>query len=644
MAKPNYSWDQASDQLTRYLSPIYLPAGANGLTLTYAYRATATPPTVPPGASQWIGGLNSDMGGFLPFTASQIQVMERTLDMIEDIANIRLVRVGTGTTGTAAYSDQAELLLGNYTTGAATSYGGWGGYRFRVDNGVYTRAGKAWFDASEQNIANATSFNKAAFLFAHEVMHTLGVSHPGDYDVSDATFPTYEANAVFYEDSYEYTIMSYFAETATGANYGDNRPQTPMLYDIAALQAIYGANLTTRTGDTIYGFNSNTGYDAFTFTGPNARRIFSIWDAGGVDTLDMSGLAVGTTLNLNEEAFSSAGIRADGGMMINNISIARGAVIENAVGGRGNDTLIGNAVGNVLRGNQGNDILNGGNGSDTAAYAGTRAEYTITRNPDGSWSVTDSNAARDGADTLVSIEFLRFADQTFALLDDLPFPALFAANLSQGKAIAAAYQILLGGTPAIAGFEFLIKGNLSTNFGAGPGPVFNDENIFINVTNSLVQGNPTATAAFNTLAAGATLAEKITSLYTKIIPASKQSAEGIAFITRPDGLKFYQDVARERGITAENGPAVTALASLLKIAVDGKSGIGNPVSDLIAMIADGSAGLPAASQVVLPIETIDGTTFDADDAPDAMPGFSGPAPAPVPIIGVVELQLEPGGF
>ncbi len=48
MAKPNYSWDQASDQLTRYLSPIYLPAGANGLTLTYAYRATATPPTVPP--------------------------------------------------------------------------------------------------------------------------------------------------------------------------------------------------------------------------------------------------------------------------------------------------------------------------------------------------------------------------------------------------------------------------------------------------------------------------------------------------------------------------------------------------------------------------------------------------------------------
>ncbi len=30
MAKPNYSWDQASDQLTRYLSPIYLPQAPMG--------------------------------------------------------------------------------------------------------------------------------------------------------------------------------------------------------------------------------------------------------------------------------------------------------------------------------------------------------------------------------------------------------------------------------------------------------------------------------------------------------------------------------------------------------------------------------------------------------------------------------------
>ncbi len=172
-----------------------------------------------------------------------------------------------------------------------------------------------------------------------------------------------------------------------------------------------------------------------------------------------------------------------------------------------------------------------------------------------------------------------------------------------------------------------MKSNLATNFGSGADAFFNDENIFVNVANSLVQGNATAAAKFNTLAAGLPLEQKIASLYATIIPPAKQTAEGLAFLTRPDGLKFYQDVAKERGITAENGPAVVALASLLKVVVDGKIGVGNPVSDLIASIADGSSTLPVTSATMLPIETVDGTRFDADDAPDARPGFAGPPPA-----------------
>ncbi len=352
---------------------------------------------------------------------------------------------------------------------------------------------------------------------------------------------------------------------------------------------------------------------------------------GGIDTINAAQLSAAATLNLAAGTTSTLGGST--------FQIAVNAVIENAIGGDGADTITGNSAANILRGNRGNDILNGGDGSDTAVYKGLRANYTVTRNNDGSYTVTDNTANRDGTDTLVSIERLQFSDQVFALSTDLPFPALFAANLSQGKAIAAAYQTLLGGTPGIAGFEFLIKGNLSTNFGAGAGPVFNDENIFINVANSLVQGNPIASAQFNSLASGATLAEQVASLYAKIIPLAKQTADGLAYLTRPDGLKFYQDVAKERGITAENGPAVVAMASLLKVAVDGKNGIGNPISDLIASIADGSSELPATSQSVLPIETIDGTKFDADDAPDVMPGFSGPTPAPVPLIGVIQEDI-----
>jgi hypothetical protein len=299
------------------------------------------------------------------------------------------------------------------------------------------------------------------------------------------------------------------------------------------------------------------------------------------------------------------------------------------------DALAGYDGNDTLQGRGGDDLLVGRVGTDTAVFAGNRADYTITRKADGAFTVADKVANRDGTDTLRQIEQLQFSDQTITVWAALPFPDLFAANLSQAKAIASAYQTLLGGIPGISGFDFLIKANLTSNFGASPSVVFNDENIFINVVNALVQGNAEATSKFSTLAAGTTLSAKITSLYQSIIPVAKQSADGIAFFTRPDGLKFYQDVAKERGITAENGPAVIALASILKVAVDGKIGIGNPVSDLVASIADGSSGLPAGSATVLQIETIDGTKFDADDASDALPGFSGLAPAPAALIGII---------
>ncbi len=282
----------------------------------------------------------------------------------------------------------------------------------------------------------------------------------------------------------------------------------------------------------------------------------------------------------------------------------------------------------------GNDIIDGGSGSDTAIYRGAKVEYSITRNEDGSYTVTDKTANRDGTDTLANVEQLQFSDQVFSLSNDLSFPALFTANLSQAKAISAAYQTLLGGIPGTSGFEFLINANLSTNFGAEHGPVFNDENIYINILNALIQGNPAAEAKFNSLASGQTLSEQIASLYEAIIPAGRQTAEGLAFLTRDEGLHFYEEVAAARGITSENGPAIVAMASLLKVAVDSQIGIGNPIGDLFAAIADGSSTLPATSSVLLPIEAVDGTKLDGDDDADVMPGFWGPSNPPMPLIGV----------
>jgi serralysin len=53
------------------------------------------------------------------------------------------------------------------------------------------------------------------------------------------------------------------------------------------------------------------------------------------------------------------------GRLTDNFGIAYGVTIENAIGGSGADTIIGNEVDNVLTGNAGDDILNGNDGNDT---------------------------------------------------------------------------------------------------------------------------------------------------------------------------------------------------------------------------------------------------------------------------------------
>lgn len=165
---------------------------------------------------------------------------------------------------------------------------------------------------------------------------------------------------------------------------------TPMLYDIAAMQRIYGANMNTRTGDNTYGFNANAG-QAFYITGATQQANFAIWDAGGRDTLDFSGYDETQWINLNEEAFSSVG------GLRNNISIARNVTIEDAFGGSGADSILGSAVANLLRGNAGADSIDGGVGNDTLeGGAGNDLYLSVTAND----LITE--VADNGADTIIA--------------------------------------------------------------------------------------------------------------------------------------------------------------------------------------------------------------------------------------------------
>lgn len=131
--------------------------------------------------------------------------------------------------------------------------------------------------------------------------------------------------------------------------------------------------------------------------------------------------------------------------------------------------------------------------------------------------------------------------------------------------------------------------------------------------NALYQGNAPAKSAFDSIAQGATLAQKLASVYNSVIPVALQTAEGLASLSSQ--ANFYSTRATELGISGDSGTALVAYASLIKIAVDNDyGGIGDGINDLRQAVLDGSAALPEGGNLLTSMETADGIGFDGDDA------------------------------
>lgn len=348
----------------------------------------------------------SEYFNFRAFTDAQKGATREAMQSWDDVVATRFVETNI---------NDADIAFGNYTNQPGTQ-----AYARLLANTIssnpYINAqirdigGDVWVAFNTLSNFHLDEGGYGMNTLVHEIGHGFGMLHPGNYNFKPGGPPlSYANHAEYYQDTRSYSILSYWNPRDIGARdfdwtrmniaYGS----TPMIHDILAMQMKYGADMTTRTGDTVYGFNSNAERDAFDFVKTPAPMM-TIWDAGGIDTLDASGYATNQIINLTPGSLSSIGgitgnqaptfeqvnaNRAAAGMapisltnynanmavfvtnpglygrLMDNVGIAYGAIIENAIGGSGNDSIIGNAANNVLTGNAGNDLIAAGLGNDT---------------------------------------------------------------------------------------------------------------------------------------------------------------------------------------------------------------------------------------------------------------------------------------
>ncbi len=232
--------------------------------------------------------------------------------------------------------------------------------RHNLPNGTQTE-GEYNKDGSGWNIPGLVPGGYGFITLIHEIGHALGLEHPFDDDVLPGVGGPFTRGWYDLNQGIN-TVMAYddgwAVRGTTGREDGYGWTGTPMAFDVAAIQAMYGANMSTRTGNDTYQLRDGNGAGTFYST---------IWDAGGQDEVRYDG-ARDAFVFLDEATIDAT---ATGGGLVSYVdgvfggfTIAQGAVIENARTGSGDDLIVGNDAANVLIGNAGNDTIFGMGGGD----------------------------------------------------------------------------------------------------------------------------------------------------------------------------------------------------------------------------------------------------------------------------------------
>ncbi|AWM87694.1 M10 family metallopeptidase C-terminal domain-containing protein [Microvirga sp. 17 mud 1-3] len=283
------------------------PSDGEGVVITYNFM-TKVPdePRVDP-----LPEINTS---FTRYSITEQKVVRAALKIWSAYANIKFVKVDT---------QDAGIMFGQH----------------RMYDPVEGFAGTLLYDPAKQAMRPTDVWLKSkgftdGFLTTHrglevtlhEIGHALGLKHP------------FAGKARLTGDDRDSSIMS---QDYSGPY------NKPGIYDIAALQSIYGPPHKRMSTNTY-----KIGSDKL------------IWDGGGIDTVSAASAKAKAYIDMNDGSWSWVGKKAKSLLDDGQSWTGHFTQIEKAIGSRYDDKIVGNELDNTIQGGKGNDTITGGGGAD----------------------------------------------------------------------------------------------------------------------------------------------------------------------------------------------------------------------------------------------------------------------------------------
>jgi len=322
--------------------------------------------------------IGKDANGWTPMNSEERSVAREAIAKVASLIDVSFNETANNS-GNIRFSGNYQETSSGYAYFPGTNLGG-----------------DIFISTKDRNVEGYYDKNHFGYTtIVHELGHAMGLKHPFEGGTTLASVKENMDHSIMSYTETKYVVPDFkISGSDLTVSYGNAAYQDEyMLYDVAALQAMYGANMSTKVGDTTY--NIDTSKPDYTV----------IWDAGGADTIDASTSTGVCDINMKDGTLSSVNIKTieeqkqetkgfyqsnnkwnaeieawvDSSYAKvadrlytgeNNLSITHGTIIENVKTGSGNDIVRDNSVNNRIETGTGDDTIYLGAGGYDQVYCG----------------------------------------------------------------------------------------------------------------------------------------------------------------------------------------------------------------------------------------------------------------------------------